>query len=862
MTLPLAWFGPLTEPSGYADEARAFLLALARCGYSIAAREELRQEIDAGLTEAQLAAIARAKEQPLPGGAFAAVQHAVPYESRCGDFNQQGPTVSRTMFETDRAPGEFLRRLLEVDEVWVPCEFNVETFMRGGVPGSRLQVLPATLDFDLFDPAGVEPLPVAGLRGFTFLASFDFTDRKGWDVLLDAWARAFGPDDDVCLLLKLVTLSGSTETAARERIERYLAGRPTAPIVIESGILPVESLPRLYAAADAYVLASRGEGWGRPYMEAMAMGLPTIASRWSGNLMFMDEGNAWLVDGRVVDVPEDAQRHTPIYRGHRWFHPDADALAACMREVFADGPAVAERASRGRAELLERYGPQPVAECLVELVEGALERWQWRRSRPVACVWRGDFGSMHSLAIVNDGVADALERAGAPVERRLPDGDRSLHDAPGVASHWPPRFEALSKGPFVLYQPWEFGRVPARWVEEIRRRVDEVWTPSEYVREAYVASGVAPELVHVVPNGVDLERFRPDGSKLELSTAKRTVFLFVGGTAPRKNVDGLLDAYGRAFKAADDVCLVVKAMGQQTLYSGFPLDELLERHRARPDAPEVVLFDEDVPFDEMPALYRAADVLVAPYRAEGFCLPVLEALACGVPSVVTAGGPTDEFVSDACAWRVASERVRFAAEKLPGEYRPAADGFWLEPDPEALVTALRAAAGSEARARRAAAAREHAERCSWERAAEAAATRLKELTGRRPIREVPEALVEDRKRVTFTAAVEWGDRENWLPAILAYAEAFDRDADTTLALPVADEAEALELVLAELTAAGVDPSVLPDVALVEVGELDPVMLELAADAVIVCNGHRPTRARAVVSADATALRAVAASKHG
>jgi hypothetical protein len=94
---------------------------------------------------------------------------------------------------------------------------------------------------------------------------------------------------------------------------------------------------------------------------------------------------------------------------------------------------------------------------------------------------------------------------------------------------------------------------------------------------------------------------------------------------------------------------------------------------------------------------------------------------------------------------------------------------------------------------------------------------------------------------------------------LAYAEAFEPDADTTLALPVADEAEALELVLAELAAAGVDPASLPDVALVEVGELDPVMLELAADAVIVCNGHRPTRARAIVPPDVEALRAVAAS---
>ena len=90
-------------------------------------------------------------------------------------------------------------------------------------------------------------------------------------------------------------------------------------------------MPRLYAGADAFVLASRGEGWGRPWMEAMAMGLPTIGSRWSGTTMFMDDANSWLVDGEVVDVAESAQSHTPFYRGHRWFHPDREALAAALR---------------------------------------------------------------------------------------------------------------------------------------------------------------------------------------------------------------------------------------------------------------------------------------------------------------------------------------------------------------------------------------------------------------------------------------------------------------------------------------------------------------------------------------------------
>ncbi len=56
---------------------------------------------------------------------------------------------------------------------------------------------------------------------------------------------------------------------------------------------------------------------------------------------------------------------------------------------------------------------------------------------------------------------------------------------------------------------------------------------------------------------------------------------------------------------------------------------MIAAFRTLPGAPELILLDDEVPYDRLPSLYRAADVLVQPYRGEGFCLPALEALACG-----------------------------------------------------------------------------------------------------------------------------------------------------------------------------------------------------------------------------------------
>ena len=100
----------------------------------------------------------------------------------------------------------------------------------------------------------------------------------------------------------------------RERIAHFLrrrcGRRRTAPVRVIAQKLPADEIPRLYAAADAYVSASRGEAWGRPYMEAMAMGLPTIGTRFGGNLEFMSDANSWLVDGKLVPVPGRRRRRT------------------------------------------------------------------------------------------------------------------------------------------------------------------------------------------------------------------------------------------------------------------------------------------------------------------------------------------------------------------------------------------------------------------------------------------------------------------------------------------------------------------------------------------------------------------------
>jgi len=249
-----------------------------------------------------------------------------------------------------------------------------------------------------------------------------------------------------------------------------------------------------------------------------------------------------------------------------------------------------------------------------------------------------------------------------------------------VRHKWPPDLSSPASGNWIMFQPWEFGRIPKAWVEPIQNRVDEVWVYSFYVKQCYIDSGIDPDLVQVVPLGVDTDRFNPDAKPLELATDKTFKFLFVGGTIYRKGIDVLLNAYRQAYTADDDVCLVLKGVGEDSFYKGQTAGDLIREIQRDPKAPEILYLTEELSDSEIAGLYTACDCLVHPYRGEGFGLPVAEAMACDLPVIVTRGGSTDDFCVDETVFFVEAERRDIAFnEETAGQ-------TWLfEPQTDSLI---------------------------------------------------------------------------------------------------------------------------------------------------------------------------------
>lgn len=218
-------------------------------------------------------------------------------------------------------------------------------------------------------------------------------------------------------------------------------------------------------------------------------------------------------------------------------------------------------------------------------------------------------------------------------------------------------------------------------------------TPTNWSRDRLVDFGFDASGIEVISHGVRMATFHPL-SREERATNRANlglrddefVFLNLGVATWNKGLDLLLIGFARARQRHAHLRLILK--DQRDLY-GVSIEpvikDVVQRHPA--------LFTEGVlnaimvvPGNLNPAelrlLYGVADCYASPYRGEGFNLPVLEAIACGTPVVVTDGGATDDFVSDEVAIRVASR----PGEQVDGEGR--VFGHYREVDEEAFVQAL------------------------------------------------------------------------------------------------------------------------------------------------------------------------------
>lgn len=283
------------EPSGFSQEAIDYVRGMSAHfyvgiqmegsridGYMKSWSPELREMIDRY----------HAREQYILARPHTLIHHGAAGDFFCDDKPERPMyCIGRAMFETDRVPFMWVDNLQTQHQIWVPSDFNVRTFTRCGLDRATIKVVPEPMNTTLFNPQETTPLHLPTGKRYHFLAVYAWNDRKGWDRLLKAYWAEFTAKEDVCLVLRTFPKHRNDANfdpeASGEWVHMKLSGaarewfhkdtKELACVHVIATHLSERDLPRLYKAASAFALPSRGEGWGRPIVEAMAMGLPTVS---------------------------------------------------------------------------------------------------------------------------------------------------------------------------------------------------------------------------------------------------------------------------------------------------------------------------------------------------------------------------------------------------------------------------------------------------------------------------------------------------------------------------------------------------------------------------------------------------------
>ncbi len=226
----------------------------------------------------------------------------------------------------------------------------------------------------------------------------------------------------------------------------------------------------------------------------------------------------------------------------------------------------------------------------------------------------------------------------------------------------------------------EVDGIPKEWVDQANL-LDEIWVPSNFNKLTFANSGVRKP-IKVMPLGVDPDFFNP--SITSFLDVPQFVFLSVFEWIERKAPEVLLRAYSRAFAGRDDVVLILKILNTNpTIRVESEIERILASEFQRP--PIIVMLNKSIPDYQMGALYRSANCFVLPTRGEGWCLPALEAMACGLPVIVTNWGPQTDFLTNQNGFPINVKKLVPAKSN-----NPYFQGFnWAEPDESHLIELMR-----------------------------------------------------------------------------------------------------------------------------------------------------------------------------
>ncbi len=282
--------------------------------------------------------------------------------------NLRGTRILWQHFESDRLPKPWIDQMAAFDQIWLPSEWGRSVALSHGLAADRLRVVPAGVNERIF-----KPRPIAH-EGFVFLSVGKYEKRKSIDEVVEAYRDEFPADQypNVQLWLK------ADFPMFPERVQQLEAKLvDDRRIRVVSGVISDFDLAALYNQADAFVFPSKAEGFGLPCIEAIACGVPVLATRYSGQTVFLDRIEGCFIPIDFAISPIDDADYRYFYGAQygaepfgNWAVPSVAAVRRAMRTVFEDRAGWRDRALRASAMIRESFAWDSIARHALAQMSG------------------------------------------------------------------------------------------------------------------------------------------------------------------------------------------------------------------------------------------------------------------------------------------------------------------------------------------------------------------------------------------------------------------------------------------------------------------------------------------------------------
>jgi len=248
--------------------------------------------------------------------------------------------------------------------------------------------------------------------------------------------------------------------------------------------------------------------------------------------------------------------------------------------------------------------------------------------------------------------------------------------------------------PMIAYNVWESTRQLPEYFNRVLE-YDQFWCPTEWQRQCTIEQGYPEDRVKVVPEGVNGNIFYPatkhETYQLRYNLYKKYniprekfSFIYFGRWDYRKSTEEVVRAFYEEFKNNDDVVLILSADNPFAKDGMKTTEERLKHYKLESDNIKVLHFPSR---EEYIQWMQAGHVFLSCARSEGWNLPLIEAIACGTPSICSNWGAQLEFAKDV------SYLVDVPNEKAPEQFIFIGDsdeyGVWGEPDFDHLKIVMR-----------------------------------------------------------------------------------------------------------------------------------------------------------------------------